>query len=157
MKNGETVRRILRREKRRLPVKLEQHEMLDRARQVATLDGEIDLLTQQAEKLKQEVKSLSAEGDVKMTQLRDLARVLRLGQEEREVPISIEVDRTGTVREVRVDTGEVVRERPLTAQEAQETLDFGPEPEPVQREIDITPPALPPAEEEEEEEEERDG
>ncbi len=152
MKNGsETIRRVLRREKRKLAVQLTESESLDRARQVAALDGEIEGLEKDAETLKTEVKSLAATAEVKLDEMRAIARALRMGSEERDVPVSIEVDRTGTVYEIRVDTNEVVRERPLTAQEAQEAMDFGVEPgssRPMQQEIDVTPPALPPAEEE---------
>lgn len=157
-KNGETVRKILAREKRRLPVKLGGVELLDRGRTLGALEYEVESLESQAEGLKSQAKSLQATVEVKNREMRSLARIIRLGQEEREVIVQVEVDRTGLVREVRTDTNEVLRERNLTAQEAQTVMPFASGEEvPGDEEgiKDVNPPALPAHEEEEVEEEER--
>lgn len=155
-KNGETIRKILAREKRKLPCKLGGIELLERGSTVGALEYEIESLESQAEGLKSEVKSLVAQVEKKQRELRSLSRVLRTKQEEREVIVQVEVDRQGLVREIRVDTNEVLRERNLTAQEAQTVMPFssGEEvPEGEEGVRDVNAPALPAHEEEEEEEE----
>ena len=120
----ETVRKVLRREKREMECVLTNEERLKRAQQFSDLDGEIEVLEDRVEHLKSQVKEAATQVDVKHRDIRKIARALHTGIEMRDVVVSVEVERNGNVVEIRDDTHEVVNERALTAQEAQETLDF---------------------------------
>jgi len=140
-----TVRRILRRESRRLPVTLSTDELVEKARIAATLSYEIKALAATAEGFKTQAKNLATTQDVKSDQRELILEQIRLRQEEREVPVQVEFDpRTRNVQEVRCDTNAVINERGLTQDETQATLfeeirDIPMAPEPG--EVDVTPPS----------------
>lgn len=135
------VRRILAREKRMLPVRLTDAELIDRGRMIGALGFEIDSLESQVLGLKEQAKALAATSVVKTGELRQLAKVVRVGQEERLVPVQVEADmKTGQVIEVRMDTGEIIRERGMTSQEAQSVMDFGNPAAAAEAPKDVTPP-----------------
>ena len=122
--------RLLSEEKRLLPVKLGPEELRERGRQAGALCLQIESLDEEIEGLKSRAKALALSVDVREIDRRTVERALRTETEDRMVEVRIEAEmRTGTVREVRVDTGEVLRERAMTPDEAQGTMfSFAPEP-----------------------------
>ncbi len=141
------VHRILSKEQRNLPVKLTDPELLGKGRAAGALGFEIESIDAQIDGLKTTAKGLQATRDTRDNELRQIVRCIRAGVEDRPVEVVVEADmRTGEVREVRYDTGEVLSTRGMTKDEAQGALFDGPEPaaEPDEP-IDVTPAkALPP-------------
>lgn len=103
-----------------LPVTLTQSELLSRGRE----SGELSLSISQIHEDLAAAK-LAAREALKMheTRKRELDRVLREGIETRAVECEIRFDfDAGLVRTVRLDTDEVVSERPVTDEERQTSL-----------------------------------
>lgn len=111
---------------RDLPCRLTQDEILDRGRQQAR--EVVKLQTVQAEK-KTVTAELGAQEKKHLEEVHRLARIVTSGQEWRAVECDESVDlRQGVVRLVRMDTGEEISCRPLTAKEKQGTFAFEGEP-----------------------------
>lgn len=141
---GERVFRLLSRERRTLPVKLKDDEWDAKAKRLADISDEIQSVDSEVERIKSTIKEIKARKESLAAEAKQVARVVRTGCEDREVDVMIEVEEaTKTVYERREDTNEVIRERGLTAQEAQVAM-FGPEqPQPGDDAKDVTPKALP--------------
>jgi hypothetical protein len=110
-------RRSLGKDKESLPCQLTEEQLGERARELARLveaiEEEEDRAKRVAADSKSEVRRLAAGRDL-------LARVVSTGTEFREVGIEkFADDDRGIVAVVRMDTGEVVAERPIRAEERQ--------------------------------------
>lgn len=106
----------------RLPVQLTDEELLDRS--TALVDN-----IQKTAALEEEKKSVDADfkGKIKARAevSRKLTEIISNRTEDREVECEVKKDfERGTVTTVRMDTGEVVETRPITADERQEELRF---------------------------------
>lgn len=103
-----------------LPVKLTETEIKERGRKLAHLYEEIEIAeigkAAAARASKDRIETLQAEAGA-------IARVIRSGQEDREVQVQEEKDYSeGVCRMKRLDTGEVVETRAMTPQELQRPL-----------------------------------
>ena len=106
------------------PVVLTPSEMEQKAAEMTKVLDEIDELEAQK---KQATAHIKAQIDGKKAELRELRSVRRAGKEDREIELCEEyVFSTNTVKVVRTDTGEVVRERAMRADERQGELPLEP-------------------------------
>jgi murein L,D-transpeptidase YcbB/YkuD len=147
---GTRYLRVIKKAKEQLSVKLDEGEILDRARKAASIQRQIQELESEEEQAKAQATSKKKQAERLDQDRRRLEFAVHQGSEEREVEVAHEADmRTGVVQEVRLDTREVLRERRMTSEESQGVMfsdmaagpdDQGTEP------IDLNPPkALPPA------------
>ena len=107
---------------RRLPVKLTDDELLARGRQLV----ENMRKTAVAEEAR-EAENKKRKGDIALLEEATglLSAIISTGTEEREVECEIRKDFIhGKVTTVRMDTGEIIDERIMTADERQETMPF---------------------------------
>ena len=103
-----------------LPVKLTTDEKLTAGARLAELDGELHEASENATQVKQ---ALKAEETRIVAERTRVAGLLRRGTEMRDVKVQVFHDyEDGELTEVRVDTFEVVFQRPLTEDEKQPTL-----------------------------------
>jgi hypothetical protein len=117
------VFRILRTEKRKLPVKLTPDEFRAAAKRAAQIADEIASTDREIEGYQSTVKGLKARKETLEVERSQESRKVRLEVEDREVEVAVEVeDGTNTVFERRTDTNEILRERGLTQQEAQVSI-----------------------------------
>jgi len=109
-----------RRWKEQLPVKLSKDERRERGERAAAIMAEIETL--EADK-KAAAASLKGQIDAKKSELRELGRAVRTGEEYRDTELFEEFEyRTGFCSVKRADTGVELRRRPLTGDERQEKL-----------------------------------
>lgn len=103
-----------------LPVPLTDDELLAHADRAARLQGQAD---HEAEALRDEMKERRAEIEELRTQAREALRLVRERREDRRVEVEVVYEyAANAVVLVRLDTGEQVRQRPMTADERQEAL-----------------------------------
>jgi hypothetical protein len=105
---------------RKLPVQLTDDELQQRSQ---ALVGNI----KQTDALKEEKKTATSEFKARIGACNDvtkrLTEIISSGKEERDVECEMTKDyKGGTVTVVRLDTGEVVETRPMTADERQESM-----------------------------------
>jgi len=106
-----------------LPCKLDRDELADRSKRLAIL---VEKVESARRRTKEVAADLKAEADRIASERDDLARVVASEQEEREVSVEDFADDVrGVVTRVRMDTGEVVSERALRAEERQLDLASG--------------------------------
>lgn len=99
---------------------LTKDEMLERARDLAQTDEDIQAEEQRAADVKAQLKAAMTELTARRTRL---SSIVRRGQEMRDVEVTVEVTKPGRVREVSVETGEVLlSDRAMTEDEAQGRL-----------------------------------
>lgn len=106
----------------RLPVKLDDEELLDRGQQLVK-----NMRKAAAAEEARDAENKKRKGEIAMLDeiTAKLSGAIALGTEERDVECEVRKDyRHGRVTTVRTDTGEVVDERTMTAQERQETMPF---------------------------------
>jgi hypothetical protein len=157
-KTKEKIYRILRRETRRLPVKLTEAEVMAAAKRLGAIDAEQEGAEGEVEGYKSTIKGLNVRLETLACEARRTARAIRTGVEERDVEVTWEANtKTGVVQEVRQDTHEVIHERKMTGDESQgvlfqENVDNILHEEPEQSDLDETypkePKKLPPSEDE---------
>lgn len=100
---------------RGLPVSLTDEEMAERGYQLGKLEREI---REREENRRSVMRDLKAQIDADRGRAVELAETLESRTEDRAVPVRIEGSFSGNVvRVVRVDTGEVVEERAMSADE----------------------------------------
>lgn len=103
-----------------LAVKLRPDEVLQRGEVLATLLGRLEELSLEEKALKDTFKRRR---ETLETEVSDLSRVVRSKAEERAVLVETVGDfERGVAVSIRTDTGEVIRERDLTAAERQPAL-----------------------------------
>jgi hypothetical protein len=137
------VVRTLKKETRKLPVRLTDEEVLETSRKAAAIDNEIRDLENREERLKGDATAAKKQAESLERDRRELQIIVRQGSEDREVEVVTEANmRTGIAREIRTDTREVIRERPLTVEERQGVI-FHEEESEEEGVIDVTPPRLP--------------
>lgn len=116
--------RILKRETERLLVELTQPEFNAKAKDLAEKHEQLAILREVQKERKAEMK---LELEAIEQERTELARVVQRRAEERDVEVEMHADDArGVLSYVRMDTGEVYRERPMGAGERQ--LDAFPEP-----------------------------
>ena len=132
-----------------MPCRLTDVELRERWRQHGVLEIEIEAIEAELEGTKSHQKSLAAKAEEREAERRSLSRICRAEAEDRQVDVEVRLElRTGTVTEVRTDTGEVLHERAATMDERQgvmfaEAAAAAPaDEEPAEK--DVTPKALPP-------------
>jgi hypothetical protein len=102
-------------EKHVLPCILTQAERAERG---AALGREAELLEATEEEKKESAASFKKKIDGHKAEVMRLARIVRTGKESREVPCGWKLDLLAeSVHLIRLDTGEVVRSRPMTPEE----------------------------------------
>ena len=110
-------------EVRELPVKLQEHELLERAQSLADCHTQ---LAEHDEHAKEVRKDLSKNRGAIELRRAILSGVVKRKEENREVRVAMQTDLTARVfrevREVREDTGEVIADRPLRPEEMQRKL-----------------------------------
>lgn len=105
-----------------LPVRLTQDEIRARGERLAAVHGALDQIAIEEDDAKKKFKDRRnpLEGEIGL-----LAHIIRKKEEKREVAVDLVADfATGKVREVRSDTGEVVRERDIRFEEQQQAISF---------------------------------
>jgi hypothetical protein len=150
-RTGTRYLRVIKKVKEQLAVRLDEGEILDRARKAAAIQRQIQELEAEEEQAKAQATSKKKQAEKLDQDRRRLEFSVHQGSEEREVEVAHEADmRTGIVQEIRLDTREVLRERRVTSEESQGVmfadLASGPDDEDgEEKPIDINPPkALPP-------------
>ncbi len=114
---------ILKRYMATLDCELTEKQVLGYGRELAQINQEIAAEEDRQTSLKQELKARIAGLEARRTEIS--AKVNR-GKELREVQIEVMADfKAGTATEIRTDTGEVLRERPLREEEKQPGLPAG--------------------------------
>lgn len=109
--------RVMKVEQQLLATKLEPEEFTAKARALAETHEKLALEREQQKETRADMKKRIEELEQKRN---SLARVVQRGKEERLVDVEIQaLDDQGIARTVRLDTGEVVEERPLAAGERQ--------------------------------------
>ncbi|MDP1824922.1 MAG: hypothetical protein Q8L48_16820 [Archangium sp.] len=107
-------------EVKELPVKLQEHELLDRAAHLADCHAQLAEHDEHSKNVRKELaKGRSA------IELRRaiLSGVVKNKEELRDIRVAHQTDLTARVfREVREDTGEIISERPLRPEEMQRKL-----------------------------------
>jgi hypothetical protein len=111
----------------KLPVALEDAEILARGKELARLKDEHtkanDELDQATTAWKSTKERIQGDIDDRDEQMRRVARVIRSGHEDRDVEVLDEPNyKTGVMATVRLDTGELVATRGLTEAERQRSL-----------------------------------
>ena len=147
--NGLRVKRILKKETRKLPVRLGDAEILEAGRKAAAISGQMEELEAQEEQAKAKAAAAKKQAENLDRDVRRLQFTVRQGSEDRDVEVITECDmRTGTVTERRTDTGEILLERDMTVEESQGVMfnDLANGPREDDEPIDVNPPlkALPP-------------
>ena len=105
---------------RLMPCKLKDTELLRYGGELGEVIQDIAAEEDNQLGLRQEMKARLAVLEARRT---DLATKITRKEELRDVEIQTERDYTaGTYSEIRTDTGEVIKERPLTPEERQEKL-----------------------------------
>lgn len=118
---------VLGTDERPLYCDLTPDELRERGDQLAVLMGEID---HEREEIKETVKELKQALAEKTLRAAKLAGTIRMRREERAVTIETRAITGGVAQEIRTDTGEVIRTRPMTEAERQRMLPrIGPEAE----------------------------
>lgn len=109
-----------------LPVQLTQDEITERGQRLAAVDGEIESHLQREKEVKANLKATRSRLEAERSLL---SMVVRNREEARPVRVTLHGDHeAGLVFEIRDDTGEVVRTRPLTDDDRQLRLvEEGPE------------------------------
>lgn len=117
-----------------LGVRLTDDEAAERGRELERCLTEIEDVEEERKDL---IGRLKAKIELLSERKSELRKVVRLGEEVRPVKCrrSFLIEQN-TVREVRLDTGEVVRERAMTAQERQPRLPGMPDDPPVAEDLD---------------------
>ena len=127
MTKQESIRK-LKPHTRMLPCKLTDDELREYGQDLAKVRQ--DILTEEARQvsLKQQLKASLTELEARSLKL---SSMIARGEEARDVDVEPQLDfKRGTYCEVRLDTGERIGERAVTAEERQENLLFEkPEPE----------------------------
>lgn len=109
--------RVMKVEQQLLATKLEPEEFNAKARALAETHEKLALEREQQKETRADMKKRIEELEQKRN---SLARVVQRGKEERLVDVEVQaIDDQGIARTVRLDTGEVVEERPLAAGERQ--------------------------------------
>jgi hypothetical protein len=104
---------------------LTQSEVLERGRRMAQVDGEIDAHTSHEINVKADLKATRARLEAERSKL---SACVRSGTEARPVEVEHLADfEAGVVKEIRIDTGKLIRSRVLLSTERQLAL-----PEPAQ-------------------------
>ena len=107
-------------EVRDLPVKLQEHELMERAQSLADCHSQ---LAEHDDHAKEVRKQLSKERGAIELRRAILSGVVKRKEENREVRVAMQTDLTARVfREVREDTGEIISDRPLRPEEMQRKL-----------------------------------
>lgn len=118
--------RVMKVEQQLLATKLEPDEFNAKARALAETHEKLALEREQQKETRADMKKRIEELEQKRN---SLARVVQRGKEERLVDVEVQaLDDQGIARTVRLDTGEVVEERPLAAGERQLGLSLVPGP-----------------------------
>lgn len=105
----------IRSETQQLKVKLRDYDLVVKARELAQVLEQLDEQGAHEALARAEWKQERARLEKRRS---ELAQVVREGHEVREIPVAIHADwQTMTAVEIRKDTGEVVNERALTAEE----------------------------------------
>jgi hypothetical protein len=119
----------IRRTTEELPVRLSDDEFAERAKRLGQIEEDLQLHQIKAKAVRKELKERESQLKFERSQL---AKVMRAREEPQEVEVcTFHADRRGQVRDVRMDTGEVVRTRPGTPEELQGQLPLaGEEPTP---------------------------
>lgn len=116
-----------------LPVVLKREELEERAQRAAHLLQDHDAMQHDH---KEQAKTNKLELEKVASNLREVSRTVREGKEYRDVPCERVFNWTsGTVTDVRKDTGEVLQERAMTDAEAQKALPFDQKPGDVDEEF----------------------
>lgn len=111
---------VLHRGTRPLSVKLTDPELQRLGRDLAAVCDDIIAEEARTDSIKQELKARMTGLESKRTQL---ATLIRRGEEIRDVAVETRADyATGLVREIRLDTEELLSQRPLTEKERQPEL-----------------------------------
>lgn len=106
-----------------LPVKLTDEELQIRSRELAEKLTEIEAVDEDRASA---MAAFKARKDKLVLDSRRLTRIVRTGQEEREVHVTETKNwERGTIETIRLDTGALVSTRPMTESERQEALAFG--------------------------------
>jgi hypothetical protein len=117
---GKNRRELLEAEPEMLEVKLNPAEVLQRGEMLAATLGELEALDAEEREFKERLKKARAPLQSDVTQL---SKVVRRKAELRPVLVETTADfERGLAVSFRVDTGEVIRERDLTAEERQGKL-----------------------------------
>jgi hypothetical protein len=122
---GEQEGKLMRVEcNRHVQVYLSPEEKAEFGRQLARNAADLETLE---DRKKQVASEFKAKIDAANAEIFKTARLLNNGYEYRDVKCDVQYDtpRKGLKRIVRMDTGEVVEEIPMTADELQQVLDFG--------------------------------
>lgn len=122
MKRATTNEKVLMRVTERLPVKLEQDELLDFGQRLAEVDSEIQSHNLHCEAVKKDLKAKETELESKRSRL---AGIVRNKAEHRDVEcVVLAYFDTNRVRTIREDTGKVVpgSERAMHPDERQESM-----------------------------------
>lgn len=107
-------------EVRELPVKLLEHELLERAQSLADCHTQLAEHDDHAKEVRKELGK--QRGGIELRRA-ILSGVVKRKEENREVRVAMQTDLTARVyREVREDTGEIISERPLRPEEMQRKL-----------------------------------
>lgn len=107
-------------EVRDLPVKLQEHELLERAQSLADCHTQLAEHDDHAKEVRKELAK--SRGAIELRRA-ILSGVVKRKEENREVRVAMQTDLTARVfREVREDTGEVIADRPLRPEEMQRKL-----------------------------------
>lgn len=105
-----------------LPVPLTRDELLDRGQQLAQVDSDLRAHNEFAESTK---KDLKAKEQQFASEAARLANIVRTKKEPRQVKTqSIARWEQNIVDTIRIDTGDVIRNRPLEPHERQDILDL---------------------------------
>ena len=106
--------------RRLLPVVLTKEELLGIGHEIT--QAQMDKERIEAEK-KSAMKLFASRIEEKAKTISFQSRIYKAGKEEREVEVEVIKNyRTGTVKEIRTDTGGVVGDRPMTPSERQKEL-----------------------------------
>lgn len=119
MKSG----RVIRSHVEVLPVRLSPDELRDRGEKLAGLEGQY--IEHKAETKAQSKTRKEEEGRLELS-IYQLASHIREKCEPREIEVEVRIAGKGQVAEVRLDTGEIIRERPLREEEKQEEIPLSP-------------------------------
>lgn len=120
-KDGKKDKDVMsRREKRTIPVKLDDKEIAKHAKDYANTRQKIELLEGEKKAADDKFK-----GDIKLLEgaAAELLGYIRTGERERELEVDVTYDwKSREVRVVRVDTKETITKRTMTAEEAQREM-----------------------------------
>lgn len=101
---------------RSLPVPLEPLDVAEKAARIAALDAEIEALEDRR-------RALNSDINEKKGAIREACKQVRLGADERQTNVAIRISYSrNEYSAVRIDTGQEIENRPLTAEERQSDL-----------------------------------